>query len=199
MKPCLKGQSGKTKQNTHTQKYTQKRLKSRSTLLLFNWQKPNSTFLDASSTFNPGRGISGLYHCQCQHGPAVFLPTPSCKVQSPFEQRAPCNPPSKPSFRQEPITQPLRSKISPWKVLSVFIFAGNLNSLPSKASTVASIYSAVCAISNGKKIKSRCNGDKGFGIRGEKCKPVQSSTPTTAAQPGARSRRGGWGGVGGGR
>lgn len=40
-----------------------------------------------------------------------------------------CSPRSKPSFRQEPITQPLRSKISPWKVLSVFIFAGNLNSL----------------------------------------------------------------------
>ena len=109
-------------------------------------------------------------------------------AKSPFKQQLPGNPPSTtPSFRQEPITQPLRSKISPWKVLSVFIFAGNLNSLLSTASTVALIYSTACAISKGEKIKSRCNRDKGFGIRGEKCKPVQSSTPNAAAEPGAPS------------
>lgn len=67
----------------------------------------------------------------------------------------------------------------------MLILAGNFNSLLSRASTVASMYSTACAISNGEKIKSRCHQDKGFGIRREKCKPVQSCAPNTAAEPGA--------------
>lgn len=108
-------------------------------------------------------------------------PPPKCKES--FPAAAPHNPPS---FRQQPITQPLRSKISPWKVLSVFIVAGNLNSLLSRPSTtVATIYFAVRAISKGEKIKSRCNRDKGFSILGEKVQAGSILYPNQGS--GARS------------
>lgn len=130
--------------------------------------------------------VSELHHCQCQQRPAVFFPSSYSKE---FLQATATWKPNIYAFiSTDAHPQPLRSKISPWKVLSVFTFVRNFNSLLSTASTVASIYSTACAISNGEKIKSRCNRDKGFGIRGEKCKPVQSSTPNTAAEPGAPSQ-----------
>lgn len=55
--------------------------------------------------------VSELHHCQCQHRLSFFSLLLTAK--SPFKRRLPGNPPSKRSFRQEPITQPLRSKISP--------------------------------------------------------------------------------------
>lgn len=44
----------------------------------------------------------------------LFSPPPlNCKEY--LQGAAPCNPPATPSFRQEPITQPVRAKISPGK------------------------------------------------------------------------------------
>lgn len=157
----------------------------------------------------PSQGFQG---CITVNVNTVQLSPPALlqSAKESFPATAPCNPPSKPSFRQQPITQPLRSKISPWKVLSIFIVAGNLNSLLSRPSTtVASIYSAVRAISKGEKIKSRCNRDTGFSILGEKVQAGSILYPNQGSG-GARSslsetvfpreealgtRAGGWGGA----
>ena len=134
MTTFLKGQLDKKRKG-------KKILKIHSALLIHRKQTVWIFFFlfDASSIFNPCMRVSELHHCQCQHR-LSFPPLLLLTAKSPFKQQLPGNPSSTtPSFRQEPITQPLRSKISPWKVLSVFIFAGNFNSLLSTASTVALI------------------------------------------------------------